>query len=67
MMSRDAFGLHTGLTAACEDLGIPASRIRAHRSIGDVFRNQMLFEKHLDLNPPENDIRQLTESNGGRV
>ena len=47
------YGLRTGLTAACEDLGIPASRIRAHRASGDVVRNQMLFEKLLDLNPPE--------------
>ena len=48
-----AYGLRTGLTAACEDLGIPTSRIRAHRALGDVVRNQLLFEKLLDLNPPE--------------
>ena len=46
-------GLRPGLTAACEDLGIPASRIREHRATGDVVRNQMLFEKLLELNPPE--------------
>ena len=48
-----AYGLRTGLTAACEDLGIPTSRIRAHRALGDVVRNQLLFEKLLGLNPPE--------------
>ena len=46
-------GLRSGLTAACEDLGIPTSRIRAHRATGDVVRNQLLFEKLLELNPPE--------------
>ena len=53
VISRDAYGLRTGLTAACEHLGIPVSRIRAHRATGDVLRNQMLFEKLLELNPPE--------------
>ena len=48
-----AYGLRTGLTAACEDLGIPASRTRAHRALGDVVRNQLLFEKLLELNPPQ--------------
>ncbi len=48
-----AYGIRTGLTAACEDLGIPASRIRAHRAMGDVVRNRFLFEKLLELNPPE--------------
>lgn len=28
-----AHGLRSGLTAACEDLGIPTSRIRAHRHV----------------------------------
>ena len=53
VISREAHGLRTGLTAACEDLGIPASRIRAHRATGDVVRNHLLFEKLLELNPPE--------------
>ena len=48
-----AYGLRTGLTAACEDLGIPTSRIRAHRAAGDVIQTQKLFEKLLELNPPE--------------
>ena len=48
-----AHGLRSGLTAACEDLGIPTSRIRAHRATGDVVRNQLLFEKLLELNPHE--------------
>ena len=47
------YGLRTSLTAACEDLRLPVSRIRAHRAFGDVLRNQMLFEKLLELNPPE--------------
>lgn len=48
-----AYGLQTGLTAACEDLGISTSRIRAHRAAGDVVQTQKLFEKLLELNPPE--------------
>ena len=32
------YGLRTGVTAACEDLGVPASRIRANRAFGDVLR-----------------------------
>ena len=48
-----AYGLYTGLTAACEDLGISTSRIRAHRAAGDVVQNQKLFEKLLELNPPQ--------------
>ena len=46
-------GIRTGLTAACEDLGISTSRIRAHRATGDVIQNHKLFEKLLELNPPE--------------
>ena len=53
MNALNGHGIRTGLTAACEDLGIPTSRIRAHRAVGDVVRNQLLFEKLLDLNPPE--------------
>lgn len=45
-------GLQTGLTAACEDLGISTSRIRSHRAAGDVVHNHRLFEKLLELNPP---------------
>ena len=48
-----AYGLRTGLTAACEDLGISTTRIRAHRAAGDVIQNHKLFEKLLELNPPE--------------
>ena len=48
-----AYGVQTGLTAACEDLGISTSRIRAHRAAGDVVQTQKLFEKLLELNPPE--------------
>lgn len=48
-----AYGLQTGLTAACEDLGISTSRIRAHRAAGDVVQTQKLFEKLRELNPPE--------------
>ena len=48
-----AYGLRTGLTAACEDLGISTTRIRAHRAAGDVVQNHKLFEKLLELNPPE--------------
>ena len=47
------YGLRTGLTAACEDMRLPVSRIREHRAFGDVVRNQILFEKLLELNPPE--------------
>ena len=48
-----AHGIRMGLTAACEDLGVSTSRIRAHRATGDVIQNQKLFEKLLELNPPE--------------
>ena len=48
-----AYGLRTGLTAACDDLGISTSRVRAHRAAGDVLQNHKLFEKLLELNPPE--------------
>ena len=47
------YGIRTCLEAACEDLRLPVSSIRAHRSIGDVLLNRMLFEKLLELNPPE--------------
>ena len=53
VMSKRAYGLRTGLTAACEDLGISTSRISPHRGIGDVVQNQRLFEKLLELNPPD--------------
>ena len=48
-----AHGLPMGLTAACEDLGMSTSRIRAHRAAGDVLQNHGLFEELLNLNPPE--------------
>ena len=48
-----AHGLPMGLAAACEDLGISASRIRTHRAAGDVLLNHRLFQKLLELNPPE--------------
>ena len=48
-----AHGIRIGLTAACEDLGISTSRVRAHRAMGDVVQNQKLFEKLLVLNPPD--------------
>lgn len=44
--------LQTGLTAACEDLGISTSRISSHRAAGDVVQNHRLFERLLELNPP---------------
>ncbi len=47
-----ALGLRTGLTAACEDLGISTSRISSHRAAGDVVQNHRLFERLLELNPP---------------
>ena len=47
-----ARGLQTGLTAACEDLGISTSRISSHRAAGDVVQNHRLFERLLELNPP---------------
>ena len=53
VLALGGYGIRTGLTAACEDLGISTSRIRAHRAIGDVIQNQKLFEKLLELNPPE--------------
>ena len=53
VISLRAYGLQTGLAAACEDLGISTSRIRAHRAAGDVVQTQRLFEKLLELNPPE--------------
>ena len=53
VLALKAYGIRTGLTAACEDLGISTSRIRAHRAIGDVIQNHRLFEKLLELNPPE--------------
>lgn len=53
VLALKGYGLRTGLTAACEDLRLPVSRIRAHRAFGDVVRNQILFEKLLELNPPE--------------
>ena len=45
-------GLRTGLRAACQQLGISISRIRAHRAHGDVVQTQKLFERLLELNPP---------------
>lgn len=48
-----AYGVRTGLTAACQDLGIPTGRVRAHRAAGDVVQTHRLFEKLLELNPPE--------------
>ena len=53
VMGQKAYGLRTGLTAACEDLGITTTRIRSHRAAGDVIYNHKLFEKLLELNPPE--------------
>ena len=53
VISLDAHGIRTGLTAACEDLGMTTSRVRAHRAAGDVIYTQRLFEKLLELNPPE--------------
>ena len=58
VMSQSAYGLRTGLTAACEDLGIPTSRISPHRAVGDVVQNQRLFEKLLELNPPDYNLRE---------
>ena len=46
-------GLRYSLSAACQDLGISTSRVRAHRAHGDVVQTQKLFEKLLELNPPE--------------
>ena len=46
-------GLRTNLRAACEDVGISTSRIRSHRAAADVVQNHKLFEKLLELNPPE--------------
>lgn len=48
-----AYGLQTSLRAACEDLDISTSRVRAHRAAGDVVQTHKLFEKLLELNPPE--------------
>ena len=45
-------GLRYSLAAACQDLGISTTRVRAHRAHGDVVQTQKLFEKLLDLNPP---------------
>ena len=53
MTSLRAYGIETGLLAACEDLGISTSRVRAHRAFGDVLQNHRLFEKLLELNPPD--------------
>ena len=53
VIALDAYGLRTGLAAACQDLGISTSRIRAHRAAGDVVQTHRLFEKLLELNPPE--------------
>ena len=52
VLSKNVYGLKTGLTAACEDLGISISRIRTHRAMGDVVLTQKLFERLLELNPP---------------
>ena len=53
MQETRAWGIRTGLSAACEDLGISISRVRAHRAAGDVLQTHRLFEKLLELNPPE--------------
>ena len=53
VLAQRAYGLRTGLTAACEDLGISTSRIRVHHAAGDVIQTQRLFEKLRQLNPPE--------------
>ena len=53
MQETKAWGIRTGLSAACEDLGISISRVRAHRAAGDVLQTHRLFEKLLELNPPE--------------
>ena len=53
VMALRAYGISIGLTAACNDLGISTSRVRAHRASGDVLHNHKLFEKLLELNPPE--------------
>ena len=46
-------GLRYSLSAACQELGISTTRVRAHRAHGDVVQNQKLFEKLLELNAPE--------------
>lgn len=46
-------GLRYSLSAACQDLGISTTRVRAHRAHGDVVQTQKLFEKLRELNPPE--------------
>ena len=53
VMSISSQGLRTNLKAACEDLSISTSRIRSHRAAADVVQNHKLFEKLLELNPPE--------------
>ena len=53
VIAQPAYGLRTGLIAACEDLGVFTSRIRTHRAAGDVIQTHRLFEKLLELNPPE--------------
>ena len=53
MLNLPAKGLRISMSAACEDLGVATPRIRAHRALGDVVQNQKLFEKLLEVNPPE--------------
>ncbi len=50
---RTPAGLRYSLSAACQELGISTTRVRAHRAHGDVVQNQKLFEKLLVLNAPE--------------
>ncbi len=50
---RTPAGLRYSLSAACQELGISTTRVRAHRAHGDVVQNQKLFEKLLELNAPE--------------
>ena len=45
-------GLRYSLQAACQDLGISTTRVRAHRAHGDVVQTQKLYEKLRELNPP---------------
>jgi len=47
---RTPAGLRYSLQAACQDLGISTSRVRAHRAHGDVVQTQRLFEKLRALN-----------------
>ena len=46
---RTPAGLRYSLQAACQDLGISTSRVRAHRAHGDVVQTQRLFERLLAL------------------